>query len=151
MLEEICTGQEWAKFLPGKDFPSHTDAIDYSHREDTHNSKDDIGSQIAKLKPDLSADREQSGIGSSSASITDSQVDRVIQFRQGTSDSPISGLPNKPIRNATQMKSDAAEYEQFGFDENDLLVVYTHDNHQKKDKDTPLDLSVVKVRHTVKS
>lgn len=151
MLEEICTGEEWAKFLPVKDFPPETDATDYSQREDTHNSKDDIGSQIAELKPDLSADTEQSEIGSSPASITDSQVDRVIQVRQGTSDSPISALPNKPKRNVTERKSDAPKYEQFKCDENDLEVVYMHDNDQKKDKDMPLDLSFVKVRCTRKS
>lgn len=147
MLEEICTGEEWAKFLPVKDSPAQTDAIDYSQTEDSHDSKDDIRSQNAVIKPDLSADKEHSEIGSSPAGITDSQVDGVIQVRQGTSDSPIFALPKTPIRNVTQRKSDASKYEQCEGDENDLLVVYVYDNDQKMDKDMPLDLSVVKVRH----
>lgn len=152
MLEEICTGEEWAKFLPVKASLSQTDALDYSQTEDSHHSKDDIGSQNAVIKSDLSADKEQSEIGSSPAGITYSQVDGVIQVRQGTSDSPDSALPKTPIKNVTvaQKKSDVPGYEQFTGDENDFMVVYMHDtNDLTKVKDMPLDLSVVKVRHTV--
>lgn len=152
MLEEICTGEEWAKFLPVKDSPAETDAIDYSQTEDSHHSNDDIGSQNAVIRPGLSADKEQSEIGSSPASITDSQMDRVIQVRQGTSDSPISALPKTPIRSvtATQRTSAVLEHEEFKGDENDFIVVYVNNkNDLLKVKDMPLGLSVVKVRHTV--
>ncbi|XP_026790767.2 uncharacterized protein si:dkey-9i23.6 [Pangasianodon hypophthalmus] len=147
LLEEICTGEEWAKFLPVKDSPPQTDAKDYSQTEDSHHSNDDIGSQNAVIKPGLSADKEQSEIGSSPASITDSQEDRVIQVRQGTSDSPISAFPKTPIRNVTvtQRTSDMPEYERFKAEENDLVVMYLHDeNDLTKVKNMPLDLSVVK-------
>ncbi|KAK3554054.1 hypothetical protein QTP70_019167 [Hemibagrus guttatus] len=145
LLEEICTGEEWAKFLPVKDSPPETDAKAYSQREDSHDSNDDIGSQIAVMKPDLSADKEQSEITSSPASITDSQVDRVIQVRDETSDSPITALLKTPVRHITEPQriSDEPEYEQFKGDENDLVVTYVYDKNDLK-KDTPLDLSVVK-------
>lgn len=115
---------------------------------------DDIGSQNAVIKTDLSADKEQSEVGFSPASITDSQVDMGIQVRQETSDLPIYPLPKTPIRNVTvtQRKSNVPEDEQVKNDENDFVVIYVYGkNDVTKVKDTPLDLSVVKVRHTITS
>lgn len=153
MLEEICKGEEWARFLPVKDSLPQTDATDYSQTEDSHHSEDDIGSQYAVIKPDLSADREQTEIGSSPVSITDSQVDRLIQVRQGTSDSPIYSLPKTPIRKVTvtYTESDVPEYELFKVDRNDLVVSYVSDKGLTKGKNMPLDLSVVQVRHGINS
>ncbi|KAK2852391.1 hypothetical protein Q7C36_007592 [Tachysurus vachellii] len=144
LLEEICIGEEWAKFLPVKDSPLETDAKDYSQTEDSHDSDDDIGSQNAAMKSEA-GDREQSEITPSPASITDSQVDRVIQVRDETSDSPISALPKTPIRHVTgpQRISDQPKYEPFKDDENDLVVTYVYDKNCLM-KDMPLDLSVVK-------
>ncbi|XP_060728946.1 uncharacterized protein si:dkey-9i23.6 [Tachysurus vachellii] len=144
LLEEICIGEEWAKFLPVKDSPLETDAKDYSQTEDSHDSDDDIGSQNAVMKSEA-GDREQSEITPSPASITDSQVDRVIQVRDETSDSPISALPKTPIRHVTgpQRISDQPKYEPFKDDENDLVVTYVYDKNCLM-KDMPLDLSVVK-------
>ncbi|XP_058237837.1 uncharacterized protein si:dkey-9i23.6 isoform X1 [Hemibagrus wyckioides] len=142
LLEEICTGEEWAKFLPVKDSPPETDAKAYSQTEDSHDSNDDIGSQNAVMKPDLSADKEQSEIPSRPASITDSQVDRVIQVRDETSDAALLKTPVRHIIEPQRI-SDEPEYEQFKGDENDLVVRYAYDKNDLK-KDTPLDLSVVK-------
>ncbi|KAF4090704.1 hypothetical protein AMELA_G00054040 [Ameiurus melas] len=148
LLEEICSGQEWAKFLPVKDSPPQTDAKDYSQTEDSnHSNDDDIGSQNAVMKLDLSADKEQSEISSNPASITDSQVDSVVQVKRGTSDSPFSALPETPIRNVTgtQSTSNVSESVQFKGGENDLMVVYMYDENDLTNvKDMPLDLSVVK-------
>ncbi|XP_027001601.2 uncharacterized protein si:dkey-9i23.6 [Tachysurus fulvidraco] len=144
LLEEICTGEEWAKFLPVKDSPLETDAKDYSQTEDSHDSDDDIGSQNAVMKSEA-GDREQSEITPSPASITDSQVDRAIQVRDETSDSPISALHKTPIRHVTEPQriSDQPKYEPFKGDENDLVVTYVYDKNSLM-KDRPLDLSVVK-------
>ncbi|KAI5617484.1 hypothetical protein C0J50_23036 [Silurus asotus] len=146
LLEEVCTGDEWARFLPVINPSAHPDAKDDSQREDSHNSSDDIGPCNAVIKLARSADKEQSEISSSLVSVTDSQIDSVIQTRQETSpkESPFSDLPKTPQKGfAVAQMPDLLEYEQL--QENYFMVVYVHDKTDlTKVKDLPLDLSVVK-------
>ncbi|XP_053357764.1 uncharacterized protein si:dkey-9i23.6 [Clarias gariepinus] len=133
--QEICTGEEWANLLHVEDSPPQTDVTDYSHADDSYQSND-IRSQDAVIKPNLSADKEQSEVNYSPEDITGHQVDSVAHR---TADLPILALS----KTVTQMASDVSHYEQVEGNENERVYVNDKNNLTEVD-DMPLDTSAVK-------
>ncbi|KAF5900679.1 titin isoform X2, partial [Clarias magur] len=136
--QEICTGEELPKLLHVEDSQPQTDTTDYSHTDDSPQSNY-IRYQDAVIKPDLSADKEQSEFSYSPESITGHQVDSVAQVKHETADSSILALP----KTVTQMTPDLPHYEEVEGNENELVYMYDRNNLTEVE-DMPLDASFVK-------
>ncbi|KAI4881226.1 hypothetical protein NFI96_033464 [Prochilodus magdalenae] len=150
LLEEVFSGEEWARFLPDKESLSEAD-INSQPQPEISKQLDEVLYQNLDTKQDISKNKDQSqpDIGQ----ISDIPSDKVIPLRQrqGQSDSIIFAVPKALISNGAvkQRKSEVPQHdlsdEEDVYDFVEVYMLPKEDPlHMSKAKDLPLDLSAVK-------
>ncbi|XP_017565673.1 uncharacterized protein si:dkey-9i23.6 isoform X2 [Pygocentrus nattereri] len=152
LLEEVLTGEEWARFLPAKKGSPQAES---NARLQTESSVplDDVQSHSLVVKQELSAKKDESHSDVDEISISDTTLDKVSQSRQ-RQDKPHSAIfavPKALITNAAvkQRRSEVPQYEPSSDDDvYDFVEVYMFPKEEplnkSKAKELPLDVSAVK-------
>ncbi|KAL7889674.1 hypothetical protein AOLI_G00019320 [Acnodon oligacanthus] len=153
LLEEVLTGEEWARFLPAKESPPQAEPKTHLQTESSV-QLDDVQSHSLVIKQELSAKKDESHSDVDEISISDTPLDKFSQSRQ-RQDKPHSAIfavPKALITNAAikQRRSELPQYEPSNDDDDvyDFVEVYMLPKEEplnmSKAKDLPLDVSAVK-------
>ncbi|KAL6486872.1 hypothetical protein MHYP_G00034980 [Metynnis hypsauchen] len=152
LLEEVLTGEEWARFLPDKEGSPQAEPNAHLQTESSV-QLDDVQSHSLVIKQELSAKKDESHSDVDEISISDTPLDKVSQSRQ-RQDKPHSAIfavPKALITNAAvkQRRSEVPQYEPSSEDDvYDFVEVYMLPKEEplnkSKAKDLQFDMSAVK-------
>ncbi|XP_036430268.1 uncharacterized protein DDB_G0284459 [Colossoma macropomum] len=152
LLEEVLTGEEWARFLSAKESPPQAETNAQLQTESSGQS-DDVQSHGLVIKQKLSTKKDESHSDVDEISVSDIPLDKGSQSRQ-RQDKPhsvIFAVPKALITNAAvkQRRSEVPQYEPSNDDDvYDFVEVYMLPKEEplnkSKAKDLPLDVSAVK-------